>query len=146
MNIKKEEVGEPKGELSLKDQVENLRSRIEDQSDIIRKLTRRGEDVEVRLQFDIKTLGKEGMDKLFKVEQLLGDIGIGFDTGAGSSERDWELDWSLSGPIRVHFIRFTKDDAKNRYVRGNEKTRTANKQAKGIEKKLIENTFLKETC
>jgi hypothetical protein len=40
---------------------------------------------------------------LAKVERGLSEIGIGFDKGAGCDGRDWEWDWSLSGPISVTF-------------------------------------------
>lgn len=39
---------------------------------------------------------QEQMNKLHEVERILGDQGIGFDTGAGFGSRDWELDWSFS--------------------------------------------------
>ena len=32
-------------------------------------------------------------------------MGIHFDTGAGCGNRDWEWDWSLRGPIEIHFVR-----------------------------------------
>ena len=47
----------------------------------------RGRECEVRIVFD---LGKIDQQKLFAVEQLLNEIGIHFDTGAGCDGRDWE--------------------------------------------------------
>ena len=38
-------------------------------------------------------------------EKLMREVGITFDTGVGSDGRDWEWDWSLSGPISVKFRR-----------------------------------------
>ena len=54
----------------------------------------------VKLEFD---LNKVNFDKLRKIEILLGEIGISFDTGwtAEDNIRDWELDWSLQGPVKV---------------------------------------------
>lgn len=40
---------------------------------------------------------------LADVEKQLSDIGIGFDRGQGEDGRDWQWDWSLSGPISVTF-------------------------------------------
>ena len=78
---------------------------------------RRGEEAEVRLVFDIKELGAEGMEKLYKVQELLGELGVSFDTGSDGKYRDWEWDWSLSGPVKVTFVRFTEDNPKNRHTR-----------------------------
>jgi len=41
----------------------------------------------------------ENMDKLFKVEKLLREIGVSFDTGYDLVEhrRDWMFDYSLKG-------------------------------------------------
>lgn len=41
--------------------------------------------------------------RMAEIERALGDIGIGFDKGGGFDGRDWEWDWSLSGPISVKF-------------------------------------------
>jgi len=38
-----------------------------------------------------------------KVQAMLNEIGIEFDTGQGCEGRDWEWDWSLQGPISVKF-------------------------------------------
>lgn len=40
---------------------------------------------------------------LAEIESQLSDIGIGFDRGQGEDGRDWQWDWSLSGPISVTF-------------------------------------------
>lgn len=40
---------------------------------------------------------------LHECEKHLNDIGIEFDIGLGLDGRDWEWDWSLSGPISVTF-------------------------------------------
>jgi hypothetical protein len=41
---------------------------------------------------------------LAEVERALGEIGVGFDKGGGPDGRDWEWDYSLSGPISVRFV------------------------------------------
>lgn len=38
-----------------------------------------------------------------EIEKQLSRMGIGFDSGMGCEGRDWEWDWSLSGPVRVIF-------------------------------------------
>lgn len=55
----------------------------------------------IRISFDLEKLGEEGRDKLFQIEKLFSQIGITFDTGAGCGGRDWEWDWSLSGPVKL---------------------------------------------
>lgn len=47
-----------------------------------------------------------------KIEQMIGEIGIGFDKGLGFEGRDWEWDWSLNGPISVKFRRPCKTQEK----------------------------------
>lgn len=76
-------------------------------------------DVEVRIEWDLRNLTQEQKEKLFKVEEILSEIGVSFDTGAGGGVRDWEWDWSLKGPVRVKFVRMTVDNKKNRYDRMN---------------------------
>lgn len=65
-----------------------------------------GKEVNVHIEIDVSGLTDSQIEALFKIEQLFRDIGIGFDTGYdGTSEtRDWEWDWSLSGPIKVYQI------------------------------------------
>lgn len=36
------------------------------------------------------------MERVFKAQDKLNNLGIYFDTGFGGGERDWEIDWSLS--------------------------------------------------
>lgn len=38
-----------------------------------------------------------------EAENLLRRAGLKFDTGTGFGGRDWEFDWSLSGPVHVTF-------------------------------------------
>lgn len=52
----------------------------------------------VLIQFDIS---KVPIDKIFEIERKLHEIGIYFDTGAGFGYRDWQWDFSLSGPVKV---------------------------------------------
>ena len=44
-----------------------------------------------------------------KAAIALGESGIHFDTGVGFHGSDWFLDYSLRGPLRVKFIRKTKN-------------------------------------
>jgi len=69
-------------------------------------------EVEVLIQFDLTKLDQKKRDKLFKIEKLLYDIGVTFDTGAGFGGRDWEWDWSLKGPVKV-YLKKTKRMKKN---------------------------------
>jgi hypothetical protein len=52
----------------------------------------------VLIQFD---LSKVDIQKVFEIERLLHKIGVHFDTGAGFGFRDWNWDYSLSGPVQV---------------------------------------------
>jgi hypothetical protein len=86
-------------------------------------------EVEVGIHFDISSMSKEHLDKLFQAERLLRELGISFDTGAGGGERDWEWDWSLHGPVHVTFRKMVKDNPKNRYIReANAKQKCDNKE------------------
>src|SRR5262249_16527973 len=38
-----------------------------------------------------------------EMEQTFGELGIKFDSGVSREGREWEWDWSLSGPISVRF-------------------------------------------
>ena len=40
---------------------------------------------------------------LYKIQQMMNEIGVTFDAGLGFEGRDWEWDWSLHGPISVTF-------------------------------------------
>lgn len=63
-----------------------------------------GRPAEVGITFKVP---QEKAHYLFEAERALSNLGIGFDTGAGIGgellERDWEWDWSLSGPVEVKF-------------------------------------------
>lgn len=79
-----------------------------------------GDEIDVRLTFtenrlpDLQTTSPQeavlvGARRLhsgsfFEAEKHLRECGIRFDTGLGPDGRDWELDWSLDGPLRVRFI------------------------------------------
>lgn len=52
----------------------------------------------VLIQFD---LSKVPIGKIIHIEELLRDVGIDFDRGSGFGYRDWQWDWSLSGPVQV---------------------------------------------
>ena len=87
-------------------------------------------ECEVNIKFDLDAFGPEHQEILRDIEDKFAQIGITFDTGQGadcgdgdeckrvSKYRSWELDWSLSGPVRVFFRRYTKDNPKNRYTYG----------------------------
>jgi len=66
-------------------------------------------EAEVLIQFDMEKLGAEGMQKLHQIEELLLEIGVSFDTGAGFGNRDWEWDWSLKGPVMVFHKKFKEE-------------------------------------
>lgn len=63
---------------------------------------KRGKKCEVRIQFD---LSRFDLKDLFTIEKLLSKNGVTFDSGAGCNLRNWELDFSLSGPMSVFFKR-----------------------------------------
>ena len=71
-------------------------------------------EAEVLINFD---LSKIPIGKLFELEKLLSEMGISFDTGSDFKSRDWEWDWSLSGPVNVFFKKFVEDNPTNRYNR-----------------------------
>jgi len=83
------------------------------------KPQRHGEEVEVTIQIDTSKMTEDQKNKMFKAQSLLHELGISFDTGFSCPDgiRDWEWDWSLSGPIKVIFRRFVKDNPENRYNR-----------------------------
>lgn len=62
-------------------------------------------ECEVGIEFIIP---KEKIDLLYAATKAMSKLGITFDTG-GSIDEDgnlyynWEFDWSLKGPIKVHF-------------------------------------------
>lgn len=62
-----------------------------------------GDEIDVSVHFQgIASLGGDPA-RLFDIERTLYDLGVHFDTGSGWEGRDWEWDWSLSGPIHVKF-------------------------------------------
>jgi len=65
---------------------------------------------EVLITFNIAELSEEGMKHLFDAEASLRKAGISFDTGAGFGGRDWEFDWSLTGPVKVFHKKFKGED------------------------------------
>ena len=58
----------------------------------------------INVNFDVEKLGRDGLNKLFQIEKLFLELGINFDTGGGFGGRDWEWDWSLSGPIKLTLL------------------------------------------
>lgn len=53
---------------------------------------------------------EEKLELIFKIEKLLSELGLTFDSGYGEGCRDWEFDWSLHGK---HFI---WDEKKNKNI------------------------------
>ena len=68
------------------------------------------QEAEVKIRFDLKTLGEKGLEKLHQIESLFLEIGVRFDVSAGEEGRDWDLDWSLKGPVKV-LRKCLKEDA-----------------------------------
>ncbi len=67
-----------------------------------------GDEIDVRVTLkDLGALHGAGtsLDRVFEVQRLLSEMGITFDSGSGPHGRDWEWDFSLSGPISVQFDR-----------------------------------------
>ena len=68
-----------------------------------------GDEIDVRVTFSEDPLCQSDPMKglfsggLYEIEKQLLHMGVGFDKGQGCYGRDWEWDWSLSGPIRVMF-------------------------------------------
>ena len=62
-----------------------------------------GQQVDVRIVFTDAPLGGARKSRLpyMEIEQMFRDHGIWFDKGCGASGREWELDWSLQGPVHV---------------------------------------------
>jgi len=71
-----------------------------------------GQPVYVRLTFTENRLCANNFENalsqldngvLPELEHKLRELGIKFDRGLGPEGRDWELDWSLKGPIQIMF-------------------------------------------
>jgi len=77
----------------------------------------RNRDVAVGIHFKLSEMTEEQRIAFFEAHKLLHKAGIGFDSGSGGGEYDWEFDWSLSGPVYITFKNFTDEDPKNRYIR-----------------------------
>ena len=80
--------------------------------------TNSGREAEVTIKIATEGFTKEQMNKMFAAQTLLHELGINFDTGMNmkTGVRDWEWDWSLRGPIRVVFKRWTDENPTNRHV------------------------------
>ena len=69
-----------------------------------------GDEIDVRVKFPEDPLqpGNEfpGLFSggLYDIQKQLLRMGISFDSGCGPDGRDWEWDYSLSGPMRVTFV------------------------------------------
>ena len=64
---------------------------------------KRDERVNVSIRFDTTADGFD-LSELYKIEDSLKKLGVSFDTGFSmDGGRDWELDWSLIGPVSVYF-------------------------------------------
>ena len=49
------------------------------------------------LRIDMRLMTPEQQEAVWQASALLRQAGLWFDTGFGCGQRDWELDWSLSG-------------------------------------------------
>ncbi len=74
-------------------------------------------EVEVNILWDLSKMDAAQRALFFEITRALPLLGVSFDTGSDGKGFDWEWDWSLRGPVKVHFRRFTSDNPKNRYVR-----------------------------
>ena len=59
------------------------------------------QEAEVTIRFDLNAIGDIGIKKLHQIEDLFLEIGVRFDLSSGLEGRDWDLDWSLKGPVKV---------------------------------------------
>lgn len=73
------------------------------------RIVHRGDLVDVGI--GIACPDDESLRKVFAVEKCLHEMGIHFDTGFGCGQRDWEMDYSLSGPIEIYFKKIKKRGA-----------------------------------
>jgi hypothetical protein len=89
-----------------------------------------GDEIDVRVTLATESLTATDLggayhqftgSQLREIEGHLRDLGITFDTGLGPDGRDWEWDYSLSGPISVAF----KGRAKNPERRMSQQTAAA---------------------
>ena len=75
----------------------------------IPRLVWHGDEIDAVVTFSQDTLDPDDPMRglfsggLFEIEKQLRHMGITFDTGQGCDGRDWEWDWSLSGPISLRF-------------------------------------------
>ena len=84
----------------------------------------KGESIDVQLKFNLKKMSLVQIQHLQDAENSLIKAGFSFDSGTGGScspeprekdighTRDWQFDWSLKGPVKVSFIRFSEKVAK----------------------------------
>ena len=74
------------------------------------RLVWHGQEVYVRVTFTDLGLGSDNpfQDPLYIAEDALLKLGVHSDRGSGPSGRDWEWDWSLTGPIKVTFVNSRK--------------------------------------
>lgn len=70
----------------------------------------RGDEIDVKVTMTAFKLNEEGdpieqlgSGPVYEIQEQLREIGINFDVGMGLHGRDWEWDYSLSGPINVKF-------------------------------------------
>lgn len=67
------------------------------------------QEIDINIRFSEDPLNPDDPERglfsgtLADIERQLSDIGVGFDRGQGEEGRDWQWDWSLSGPISVTF-------------------------------------------
>ena len=68
-----------------------------------------GDEIDVRIVFPEDPIIEENefgglfIGGFYDIEERLREMGISFDRGCGRDGRDWEWDYSLTGPISVKF-------------------------------------------
>lgn len=68
-----------------------------------------GDEIDVCVTFKEDKLNQENplggfmSGGIYDIQSRLSNMGITFDTSCGLDGRDWEWDWSLSGPISIQF-------------------------------------------
>lgn len=85
-------------------------------------------EAEVLINFNLIKIPRK---KVMELEKLLREMGITFDTGGDSTSRNWEWDWSLSGPVNVFFKGFVEDNSENRYMSKSMKKRIKIQKGEG---------------
>ncbi len=79
----------------IKDRESALKYTLQELEKFERKYNTRVKITEVEEGYSVG-IPMEFFDESCELQNELSLVGIGFDTGAGFGQRDWELDWSFS--------------------------------------------------